>query len=79
MFLHTSCDSEDVEVEDDVLRIHADLFGQNLKGTFGDANFFIFRCSLPFLVKSHDYNGGSVAHDFLGLSAELVFAAFETD
>ena len=79
MLLHTSGDSEDIEVEDDVLRIHADFFGQNLKGTLGDADFFVFCRRLPFLIKGHDDNGGSVAHDFLGLSAELVFAAFEAD
>ena len=79
MLLHTSGDSEDIEVEDDILRIHADLFGQNLKGALGDADFFVFRRGLSFLVKGHDDNGGSVAHDFLGLSTELVFAPFETD
>ena len=79
MFLHTSGDCEDIKVEDDILRIHADLFGQNLKGALGDADFFVFRRSLSFLVKGHDDNGGSVAHNFFGLSLELVFAPFETD
>ncbi len=76
VFLHAGGDSEDVEVENDVLRIEADFVGEDFVGAFGDGYLVSLCGGLPGLVEGHDDDSGSVAADGAGLLAKFVFAAF---
>ncbi len=79
VLLHASSDGEHVEIEDDVLRIHAHLFGENFIGALSDGDFVVFGRGLALFVERHDDGRRAIAHDFFGLRAELVFTALEAD
>ena len=79
VLLHAGGDGEHVKIENDVLRIHAHLFGEDLVGALGDGDLVVARRSLALFVESHDDGRRTIAHDLFGLCAELVFTALEAD
>ena len=79
MLLHAGGDGEDIEVKNNVLRIHAHLFGENFKRALGDCDLVVLGRCLAFFIKRHDDDRGAVAHDFTSLRTEFVFAALKAD
>ena len=67
VLLHPGCDSEDVGIEDNVLRGEANLFGQELVGALADRHLTIGGIGLTLLIEGHHDNGGAVAQDLLGV------------
>ena len=79
MLLHAGADGQDVWVEDDVLRVDADLLGQDTEGADADADLVGERRGLAFLVEGHDDHRGAVAAAEAGALHEALLAVLERD
>ncbi len=72
-------DGEDVRIEDDVGRRHADFLGQQPIGPLADAHLVVDVGGLSLLVEGHDDDGGAVAADEPRVVQKLLFAFLEAD
>ena len=79
MLLHTCGNSQDVRVEDDVLRMHPHPFCQYLIGSlcYRDATFIGSR--LAFFVEAHHYDSSPVAHHVFCMLNKLLFTFLQRD
>ena len=71
VLLDARAHGEDVRVEDDVRRRHADLFGEQVIGAAGDLDLVLDGDRLALLVEHHHHAGGPVAADRPGVGEEL--------
>ena len=62
VLLHTGRDREDVQIENDVVRIHPHFINEDTIGAFCDFNFALLAVCLSLLVKSHHDNGSTIPH-----------------
>ncbi len=72
-------DGEDVGIEDDVGRIEAGLFGQNLVRALTDRDLALDGIRLSDLVEGHDYDAGAKALNDLRLVEKVGLAFLEAD
>ena len=79
VLLDARADGEDVGVEDDVGRVEAHLFGQEVVRPLGDLHLVLDRDRLPLFVEHHHDAGGAVAPNEPGVAEELFFALLEAD
>ena len=70
---------ENIGIEDDVLRLEADLFGQDLVSPRADFHLARKGVGLALFVEGHDHGGGAVAAHDLGLFDEFGLAFLQRD
>ena len=79
MFFEAGGNGQDVRVEDDVGRIDAGLFGQQLVGAGADLEFALDRVGLALLVERHHDHRRAVATHQVRLRQEVGFAFLQAD
>mmetsp|Transcript_40315 Transcript_40315/g.34037 ORF Transcript_40315/g.34037 Transcript_40315/m.34037 type:complete len:307 (-) Transcript_40315:1461-2381(-) len=80
MLFHTSANSQDVEIENNIHRIEPHLGTNNqIVGALADAYFVFARRCLAFLVECHDDDGCSITLHELGVFDKKLFADLERD
>ena len=79
VLLHARADGQNVRVEDDVGRLHARLFRQQLVGPAGDADLVLDRHRLPLFVEHHHHAGRAVLPHQPRVGQELILALLEAD
>ena len=79
VFFHARADRKNVRVKDDVLRVEAKLFDQELVSAAANAHLLSFSRRLPFLVERHHDDGGAVTLHDLRVMQELFLTTLEGD
>ena len=72
-------DRENVRVEDDVVRVEADLLDQNVERPLTNFDLPIFVGGLTDLVEGHDHDGAAELLDDRGLCDEVLLALLQRD
>src|SRR5450759_3681898 len=75
----SSCDRQDVGVEDDVLGLEAGLFGEQLVGPAADLHLALERVGLAGFVERHHDSGRPIFAHQAGLLEKRLFAALQAD
>ena len=79
VLLDAGADGQDVRVENDVGRLHARLFREQLIGPAGDVDLVLHADGLALLVEHHHHAGRAVLSHQSGVGQELLFAFLEAD
>ena len=79
MFLDAGRDGQDVGIENDVIRIEADLVHQDAVGAFADADLLLITRGLAVFIEGHHHHRRAVAHDVAGVFPEDFLAFLERD
>ena len=79
MLPDSGTDSENIRIENDILRRKPDVLGQQLVRTPADRQFLFDGIGLAALVERHDNDSGPIAPDQARLTQELCFALLEAD
>lgn len=79
VLIHARSNSQDVQVEDDVLRRKTSIFSKDFVGTLANSDF-IFDCGcLALLIEGHNDNCSSILENDGGFKQEFFFAFFKGD
>ena len=70
---------QNIRIEDDVVRIEANLVDQNIERPFTNFDLAIFASGLADLVEGHHYNGSAVLLNRVGLFDEILFTLLQRD
>ena len=79
VFFHSRCNRKNVRVEDDVLRPHADLLGEDAIAAGGDCDASFVAGGLSLFVEAHHHYGCSHLSDVAGVRLEDLLALLERD
>mmetsp|Transcript_1346 Transcript_1346/g.4244 ORF Transcript_1346/g.4244 Transcript_1346/m.4244 type:complete len:374 (-) Transcript_1346:1331-2452(-) len=77
VLLHASTNGENIRIENDVLRVEANLFDQELVRTAADADLLRLSRGLAILIKRHHNNRGAMALDNLRVVQEFLLTTLE--
>jgi hypothetical protein len=79
VLLDAGGDGQDVGIEDDVVRAHADDVEQEPVGAAADLDLALDGLGLPLLVEGHDHHTAAEAPDLARLGEEVLLALLEAD
>ena len=74
MFLHSSSNSQDVWVKDDIEWVHTHLFCQNTIGSGSYLYATLISGGLPLFIEAHHHDGSSMPHHIKGMLNKLCLA-----
>lgn len=77
MLRHTCGNSQNIDIEDNVLWVKLYLINQNFVSSLANSDFVIACGSLSLLVESHDNNGCTILLDSFSVASELIFSSLK--